>query len=527
MSSKSNSHAGANVILPFNPKVNTAKQPAQPLAALPHKYAVDHVTPRKTQDLRGTCWDFATISVLEYTYRQQGIANGWLAPNTYVSLSEQAYGADLLRLCTTVDKNKCYFTATQNTTEGGFVLELPLLAKDISIFPDAVCPYVAAPGSDTVCPGQTEAAKKTNPLKVTVNKYSTLIDADDIKRALVTDKRAMALSTEMAVLTHYQPCVGDLTKDPRCDVASPQCTLCPPNSFQTACCIPVGEGEDYNMDGEFIAHYGMESEGGHAMTIVGYNDNYRTQDGATGGYILKNSWWDGVDPVLGPKHARGSHSIRYWLQTITAFEERAACPNSANPNNWYSCQGSTGVIQTNSFAGPTKAVVANASLDMCLTEAVRLDAQSQIAPLTLRCLDKTKCDPSLAYYRRNLTSVGDHFNVLCLFEYNSTKGAVSHDVCFPPMLLMDIAHTLQPVASELRENDPDHCGFYFYPYDKQLQQYQRGWEMTVDNLDVTWAAQSYAANAAKFPHLDYSLVKASTKTQHANPVSGPFPIVGA
>ncbi|RHY30337.1 hypothetical protein DYB32_004397 [Aphanomyces invadans] len=497
---------------------------------LPHKYAVDNVTPRKTQDFRGTCWDFATISVLEYTYRQQGIANGWLAPDTYVSLSEQAYGADVLRLCTSVDKNKCYLTATQNTTEGGFVLEFPLLAKDISIFPDAVCPYVPDVGSDTVCPGLTAAANKSNPLKVTVNKYSTMIDPDDIKRALVTEKRcvAMALSTDMAVLTHYQPCVGELTKDPRCDVASPQCTLCPPNSFQTACCIPVGEGVDSNIDGEFIAHYGMELEGGHAMTLVGYNDNYRTQDGATGGYILKNSWWDGVDPALGPKRARGSHSIRYWMQTISAFEERAACPNSANPNNWYACQGSTGVIHAHSVASAgTRSVVANATHDMCLSEETRLDAISQISPLKLRCLDKTKCDPALTYFTRNLTTVGDHFNVLCVFEYNATDGATSHDVCFPPMLIMDVAHMIQPVPEEMRENDPDHCGFYFYPYEKQLAQYQRGWELTVDNLDVTWAPQSYVANAAKFPQFDYSLVQASTKKQKPNPVSAPFAIVGA
>ncbi|KAH9120615.1 hypothetical protein AeMF1_007303 [Aphanomyces euteiches] len=495
---------------------------------LPHKFAVDNVTPRKTQDLRGTCWDFATISVLEYTYRQQGIANGWLAPDTYVSLSEQAYGADLLRLCTTSDKSKCYLTATQNTTEGGYVEELLYLNRDISIFPDALCPYIPGPKSDTVCPGLTPEAKKKNPLMVTVNKLTEHIDSIDIKKALVTDRRAMALSTTMAVVTHYWPCVGELTKDPRCDVSSPQCTLCPPNTFQTACCIPVKDGEDYNMDGEFIAHYGMEAEGGHAMTIVGYNDLYRTKDGATGGYILKNSWWDGVDPALGPKHARGSHSIKYWLQEITAFEERFACPNSANPNNWYTCQGTVGVIQQHVFTGesPTKVmtkVAVNATGDMCLSNLTRLDAESQLSPLRLQCLDSSRCDPSLTYFTRNISLVGDQFNVICLFEYN--PAGTSHDVCLPPLLIADIAHTVQPVKEELRENDPDICGFYFYPYDKQLANYQRGWEMTVDNLDVTWAPQSYAANAKKFPHLDYSLVLESTKKQNHTPATMFFAVV--
>ncbi|KAF0718886.1 Aste57867_1416 [Aphanomyces stellatus] len=494
---------------------------------LPHKFALQHVTPRKTQDMRGTCWDFATVSVLEYTYRQQGIANGWLAPDTYVSLSEQAYGAEVLRLCTSVDKVKCYSTAAANSTEGGWVAELAMLAKDIAIFPEAICPYEVNPGNDATCAGVTPATKSNNPLKVSVNKLTTYIDPIDIKRALVTDQRAMALTSTLAELTHYQPCVGELTKDPRCDVTSSQCTTCPPNSFQTACCIPVKGGNDYNLDGEFISHYGMDYEGGHVMTFVGYNDAFRTQDGATGGYILKNSWWDGADPALGPKNVHGSHSIRYWLQDIQAFEERFSCPNSANPNNWYSCQGSVGVIKTKQqgFGGPiAQKVQVNATGDLCLLEETRQDAIANISPLHLNCLDKSGqlCTPGLTYFTRNLTLVGDHFNVLCLFEYNKT--GVSHDLCLPPMLIKDIAHTLQPVADELRENDPDLCGFYFFPYEKQLAQFERGWELNVDNLDVTWAPQSYAANAAKFPHLDYSLVRNSTKKQKLPVHAPPFPL---
>ena len=37
-------------------------------------------------------WDFATIAMLEHSYRLQGIAKGWLQPNEYVRFSEQAYG---------------------------------------------------------------------------------------------------------------------------------------------------------------------------------------------------------------------------------------------------------------------------------------------------------------------------------------------------------------------------------------------------------------------------------------------------
>ncbi|KDO18732.1 hypothetical protein SPRG_21642 [Saprolegnia parasitica CBS 223.65] len=460
--------------------VKPLKHAAPAIDALPHKYAVENVTPRKTQDLRGTCWDFATISVLEYSYRQQGIARGWLAPDEYVSLSEQAYGADLLQLCTTKDKTKCYLTATQNTTEGGFIEEFALVSNDVAIFPDAICPYTPWPGNDTVCPGLTDAARASNPLKATVNSLKEYFDVQDIKAALFREKRALGFSTTMAEITRYIPCVGDLTKDPRCDVASPLCTLCPPG-IPTTCCVTTKGGEDYNMDGEFTSHYGMEAEGGHAMTIVGYNDEYTTKDGYTGGYILKNSWWDGVDPPLGPVHARGSHSIRYFMQEISEFEERFNCPNSRQPGNWYQCQGRVGVIHAD--AGVIRAPI-NASL---------------VA-----------------------TAVGDGFQTFCFFEYLGDSN--SSDVCLPAMLPTDIAHAFAPVEAEAYANNPDVCGFYFYPYAKQRAGAALGWEVSADDLDVTWAPQSYAANAHKFPTLDYTLVRQSTKVQKAAPVLGPIPV---
>ncbi|OQR91693.1 hypothetical protein ACHHYP_04461 [Achlya hypogyna] len=501
--------------------------PLAPASRLPHKFAVDHVTPRKTQDLRGTCWDFATISVLEYSYRQQGIAHGWLTPDTYVSLSEQAYGADLLQLCTTKDKSKCYLTATQNTTEGGFIEEFALLGADASVFPDALCPYTPWPGNDTVCPGLTDATHATNPLKVTINGLAEFFDVQDIKAALVAKKRALGFSTTMAEITRYIPCVGELTKDPRCDVASPLCTVCPPG-IPTTCCLTTTGGEDYNMDGEFTSHFGMEAEGGHAMTIVGYNDEYTTKDGYTGGYILKNSWWDGVDPPLGPVHARGSHSIQYFLQEISAFEERFNCPNSANPANWYQCQGRVGVIHANAGAGLARVPI-NASVvaqDECLSADTAKDAATSFAPLRLECIDKTqtRCAADATYFTRNASDVGDGFTRMCFFEYR--VNGTSSDVCLPPLLPSEVAHTFQPVAAERRENNPDVCGFYFYPYEKQRAGMARGWEVSADDLDVTWAPQSYVANAHKFPHLDYTFVNQSTKTQVAHPVLGPIPVYG-
>jgi hypothetical protein len=68
-----------------------SQQAVQALSAanLPSKFAVQHVTPRQDQAHRGTCWDFATISYLEWSYRANGVANGWLKPEEYVAFSEQ------------------------------------------------------------------------------------------------------------------------------------------------------------------------------------------------------------------------------------------------------------------------------------------------------------------------------------------------------------------------------------------------------------------------------------------------------
>ena len=53
---------------------------------------------------------------------------------------------------------------------------------------------------------------------------------------------------------------------------------------------------------------------------------------------LSFSWHDlryGEDPS--GRGARGSHSIKYWMQEISQWAERSICPNAANPNNWLSC----------------------------------------------------------------------------------------------------------------------------------------------------------------------------------------------
>ncbi|POM76335.1 Hypothetical protein PHPALM_6430, partial [Phytophthora palmivora] len=336
----------------------------------PSKFAVDYVTPLKTQDERGTCWDFATVAVLENSYRQQGVARGWLQDDESLALSEQAYGAEVIRLCAgppdSPQQVACLIPGNEiwkNSTEGGDVTELMYLMNGLkdSIFPNSICPYIPDPGNDSVCPGLTLESRKANPLSLTIKKMDSYFDTASVKHALVKDKRAMGISTAMPYITHYYPCI-------------------------------VNFGENYNMNGEFITSHVMTPEGGHAMTLVGYNDLYRTKQGYTGGFILKNSWFDGIHPALGPMHARGSHSIKYWLQEITEWEEASMCPNSYDPENWYQCGNTAEVITAKRHGDPgmniplpiKRSTTIGGGVESCLSEETELYARVNLQPLHLR-----------------------------------------------------------------------------------------------------------------------------------------------
>ena len=91
-------------------------------AASAHKMVLDGVTPIQLQLSRGTCWMFAAVAMLEHSYRQQGVAKGWLKPSQYLKLSEQAFGIAVLNACRT-HPEACLFDDdeihTGTSTQGG------------------------------------------------------------------------------------------------------------------------------------------------------------------------------------------------------------------------------------------------------------------------------------------------------------------------------------------------------------------------------------------------------------------------
>ena len=83
-------------------------------------------------------------------------------------------------------------------------------------------------------------------------------------------------------------------------------------------------------------HDVKEELGGHAINIVGYTDTYMDEHGNVGGFIVRNSWSDG----LGLAHAskgRGSHSYLYYMRAISDGDESLVCPNPHSPRSWPTC----------------------------------------------------------------------------------------------------------------------------------------------------------------------------------------------
>ncbi|OQS01573.1 hypothetical protein ACHHYP_00561 [Achlya hypogyna] len=487
---------------------------ALPHAMLPTKFAAKYVTPHKNQVRRGTCWDFATISYLEWSYRQNGVQKGFLREDEYVALSEQAYGTRVVNLCagpvSSPQQVVCRVAGDDfwnNSTEGGESSALFYLEDGLknAILPESICPYIGEHGpNETFCDGMEEAIR-VNPIRFEMKKMFTYYDDMTAKRELVKQNAALDLSTSIASVTHYYPCIPAFYDAAHC--APETCTLCPTTVTLTTCCVPQFSIKAINMEGEYLHDHSMTYLGGHGMLMVGYNDAFLTQDGYTGGFILKNSWADGP--------TQGSHSIKWWLQDISDWEERTICPNSNSPLNFYAC----GNAAVNASLNPSTATY-DAAFKPCADPKIEMFANVSKQPLHLNCVDEVQCRSNATYFVKNSTDYGDKMYKFCLWEYTLATNT-TRDLCLKPNRLDGIAKVLMPRVTYA--NDADLCGFYFMPYETLRAYNARYKGLRVHSFDMTWDDQSYLANKAKFPQFDYRHLEASTRTQRQADFPGPFP----
>eukprot|EP00742_Colponemidia_sp_Colp-10_P008602 GILJ01009326.1.p1 GENE.GILJ01009326.1~~GILJ01009326.1.p1 ORF type:complete len:580 (-),score=87.44 GILJ01009326.1:309-2048(-) len=444
-----------------------------------YKFAVPLSSPVKNQQRRGTCWDFATVAYLEQTYRQQGVEAGYLRPEEYLYMSEQAYGVMVIEACH-ANPTLCNAVGGSdlllNTTESGYEIWVKYFkVVHDKIVPESVCYYYPTPGNDTVCP-ELALALPSNPLKFTLNRMKTLYDSNEIKRQMIRRNRTLLWSSKVNNAVYYLPAEDS-------NVCESPLVHCPTDkTYGTRCCQAINS-PGYSMEGEFEMHGPLTVSGGHAMLMVGFNDMFRTRNGHTGGFILKNSWGSEM-----------SHSLAYWMQEISDYDEAAICPNSKFPLNWEQC--------TLPFNEKENAKDENGCTTLTCKSAV-CEQGSKVAFVNITM--------------SNMDGIWD----ACFARYRDTDGhKVRSEFCVSQPMGV-IARMFAP--HNPKPNNDSLCGFYFFPYDlAHASQTTLGGHWAID-FDLTWHKQSYMANAHLYPELDYSHVNASSGIQTTPFFEGPIP----
>ena len=505
---------------------------------MPHKLLLSGLTPTADQGMRADCWLFSVVGVLEDSYRRFGVANGWLAPDRFLRLSRQAFGVRVMELCKQRPNLLCPAVLAPdgrtilwgNTSEWGDLTLLRILHElsDAAV-PDSTCPYTPAPDAQQgSCPGLA-AASATNPLRFAVKSSWDLFEVQDVKQALMRDQRVLALGAPMLSLPYYLPCTTATATAYSCDPTDEaRCVACPlERAFaNVGCCIEANrsmvtmKGEWHHQPSEKV----IES-GGHAVNIVGFNDAYRDEAGNVGGFIIRNSWSDGLGLQHGAK-GRGSHSAAYYHQSVSEQEEALACANPHSPRSWQKC----------------------ADVTACRSPLLALQARAARKPLRLRCLDDgawvtpglCERERGATYYLKNLTEYGGGLFVGCVVvdgpppTTTTTAGdaaaaARPTELCAPPLLIDDLATIFTPVDAELTPylNEPTLCGYNFLPYATfELIQARVGGLFATD-FDISWSEESYPPRDASTKRAldrrryDYGRVEANTRPLPRRNVSKP------
>jgi len=419
-------------------------------------------------------------------------------------------------VCETGDDDDAY---TGDSTEGGeveWIYYLQKLVRSRAAVPWSACPYVPTPTADDSCGGVgSDEARALSPLEFTIASMETHYGEAEIKRALLRSNRVLAFALALFGQTYLLPCTDATKAHYGCDPGGDECVPCPvePGFEGVGCCIEQSRFGT-SMRGEFT--WGRPGQpivkaGGHAVGLVGFTDTFPTVHAGTGGFILKNSWWDGIppagmtckDPTAPCAAGRGSHSLGYFLQKHSEIAERTICPNVHSPASWYAC----------------------GSVEQCSADGAKMSARAMRKVRQLVCLDRSPyvhglCTPGERYFLKSITAFGGGLSIGCFLK--AEDGA---KLCTPPLWDEDLALLFEPAAEEMAPNDPDQCGFYLLPYEvyrKLVPSFGGTW---ATDLDVQWSASSFAAapRHTRNPAKDYSMLEVDTLVQRRSSFNGPFP----
>jgi hypothetical protein len=501
-----------------------------PEALLPDSYAVplSARNPATNQASRGTCWAWATLYNLETQYKQQGVAKGYLKENEYVKFSVQAFAAKLGNFCLAHPEEKvCQYggyarPGEKVSTNDNQVEALPYFLKaiqdlNVSVVPDAVCPYIPTPSSvtDFQCPGFDEAVKK-NPIRFNFKGMTTVYDTRSIKQLLYAKQHPLGIGTPL----------GTVNFEVRCDEEQySNLTQCVEGSYickgtvDDHCAVIQIQGR--TKDGTFVSIDNAQrqtSYGGHAMNIVGYNDNWRylnriagpkSVENAKGCLILHNSWM------------ASGHSVEYLMGKRTLENEATSCPNHDSGENWIPATAECAIANYNDLT--------KCSQDI---KRVRGHGLTNGADL-LKCTssDPFFCTKDNKYVLKRKSDNSEDLDVYELPNGLHSIGMITwsdeeqpKEVRIETLPFWALGKYFTPV--NLVENNPEECGFYALPYQTIENMRRRNWDLfdnfKASDYEVEFEPSSYAA-APESKSYDTSYLLNSTYTASDAIFDGPIP----
>ena len=501
---------------------------------LPRRYSVDrsYILPPTNQMNIGSCWCFATIYLLESQYHHQGVEEGYLDENEYVQFSKQAFFTWLGDQCHLHPEVKaCHYGGLMsNSSEDQEIESLYYFAKAWNetykaVLPESVCPYTQKPDDMTnwsymQCPGLYDAINE-NPIEWSFSSIEAAYTLQTAKELLYKSKRALGIGAPLPSLRYYIPCENSPFSDK--DQCVNQTYQCPQELYRGKYCYRY-DIDGRQQDGVFLSNIDtkfMAELGGHAMNLVGYNDDwiYRNRFQAfssvaplKGGLILHNSW------------RPEGHSVDYYMGLQSEENEAVLCPNHKSPFNWIP----TDVESVKNAVQKGGDEIYRIPSDI---KRVRGNGTTKYAD-PLICVSSQYCNPNSTYFLMmsdagqidaNVTINPDGTNDISFIEVmkdNTVTVKTLHG--YPFWALHSV---FNPHEKILVPNDPNGCGYWMLPYHTIESMARINWDFLdnfkVFDINIKFTKQSYRKNAAS--GYNYTLMDLSTKRKDIQSFDGPLP----
>jgi len=509
-------------------------------SVLPDKYIVpsSFILPPTNQSNIGTCWSFAMVYLLESQYRDQAIRAGFLHDDEYVSFSKQALFTWLHEQCVKNPTEKvCQYgglplnMSSDNEIEALYYFVKAFPDLNTSILPESVCPYLSMPDDLTnwsyfICPDLHKALEK-NPIEFKIKSITSAYGLNDIKKLLIEKNRALGIGTPLPYMRYWIPC-----SDPSVS-ASDNCVNqvypCPSTSgIQDPFCSPV-DIDGRQRDGVFLSQIDpiyVAEMGGHAMNLVGYNDDWLLRNrflGSNmaplkGGFILHNSW------------TGQGHSVEYLMGNRSEENENVICPNHMVPMTWipstYQCiadHAEDGDISScaDDYVLPIRGKGRASGPDI-----LKCTSTNQTIAAGLNCdirrnyvLLRKDDQPSVSAQPGGLDKVDLISFVRDGNRITDIKNETRSD--FPFWYLHKV---YKPV--EFVENDELQCGYWILPYTTYDLMRRINYDLfdnfKVTDIEIEFEHHSFA-NSSYSKDYDLSYLKNSTKVFKKTEFDGPLP----